>query len=84
MFRFPTDSSEFQHLHFTGILVGGSAGEGVLQSNKERLSVARAFVDAVEGRMVVIVHAGIKWEILISIFRHAPPDGIKSHYSKVW
>jgi len=41
-----------------GILVGGSAGQGLLLSNTERLAVARAFIVAADGRIAVIIHAG--------------------------
>jgi hypothetical protein len=42
----------------TGILVGGSAGQGILQCNTERLAVARAFIAAADARITVIIHAG--------------------------
>lgn len=47
-----------------GVLVGGSAGHGILQSARERLEVVKAFVGAAEGRLAVIVHAGRSDNIL--------------------
>ncbi|KAL5247722.1 hypothetical protein ACHWQZ_G019566 [Mnemiopsis leidyi] len=53
-----------------GILVGGSAGQGILQPNSERLSVARAFIAAADGRITVIVHAGgVNYEDTLSLCR---------------
>ena len=48
----------YYHPVYPGILVGGSAGQGLLLSNTERLAVARAFIVAADGRIAVIIHAG--------------------------
>lgn len=41
-----------------GIFVAGTTGEGLLLSLKERVILARRFVEAVGGRVPVVVHAG--------------------------
>jgi dihydrodipicolinate synthase/N-acetylneuraminate lyase len=41
-----------------GLLALGTTGEGVLFSPRHRMEIARAFVDAVAGRIQVAVHAG--------------------------
>ena len=41
-----------------GIFVNGSSGEGVCLTSEERRRMAEAYVQAVAGRMAVIVHAG--------------------------
>ena len=47
-----------ENLFPTGLLIGGSAGCGILQSNKERIVVAKAFIEASNGRLAIIVHTG--------------------------
>jgi len=42
----------------TGLYVGGSSGEGLLQTVEERKAVLEAVMDAVKGKLTVIVHVG--------------------------
>ncbi len=41
-----------------GLYVGGSSGEGVLQSEAERKQVVEAVMEEVKGEMTIIVHVG--------------------------
>ncbi|MCA9981701.1 MAG: dihydrodipicolinate synthase family protein [Anaerolineales bacterium] len=42
----------------SGFFVGGTTGEGVLLSNKQRKSLHEAVVEAVDGRVPVLLHVG--------------------------
>ena len=41
-----------------GLYVGGSSGEGVLQSEEERKQVVEAVMEEVKGELTIIVHVG--------------------------
>lgn len=48
----------YVHTGVKGLYVGGSSGEGILQSVEERKAVLEAVMEAVKGKLKVIVHVG--------------------------
>lgn len=56
----------------TGLYVGGSSGEGILQTKEERQQVLEAVMAAVKGKLKVIVHVGANsTKEAVSLSQHA-------------
>lgn len=60
-----------------GLYVGGSSGEGVLQTNEERKKVLEAVTEAVEGKLTIIAHIGANsTKEAVELARHAEKLGV--------
>ena len=61
----------------TGLYVGGSSGEGVLQTIEERKIVLEAVMEAVKGELKVIVHVGANaTKEAVELSQHAEKLGV--------
>lgn len=66
----------FIELGFSGLYLCGSTGEGLLLSEDERKTVAATIVEAVKGRVTVIVHVGhTSSRVAESLAKHARECG---------
>jgi 4-hydroxy-tetrahydrodipicolinate synthase len=60
----------------SGLFPGGTTGEGVLLTDGERRQLAEAVIDAAQGRVPVIIHAGaITTQATVDLARHAQQAG---------
>ena len=59
-----------------GLFVGGTTGEGIMLSTDQRMQLHEAAVDAANGRVPILVHAGaVQTESAIELARHAAGIG---------
>lgn len=60
-----------------GLYVGGSSGEGVLQSEEERKQVLEAVMEEVKGEMTIIAHVGANsTQESVRLAKHAEMSGV--------